>query len=153
MQEVTEITTGLKALAKELNVPILALSQLSRQVESRDDKRPQLSDLRESGSIEQDADVVLFVFREEYYLKNKEPRPGTEEHFKWQAEMEQVHGKAEVIIGKQRHGPTGTVAAAVRGERDALLRSGGAGRSARAASGDCASDGLFAAALRPMMPP
>ena len=109
MQEVTEITTGLKALAKELNVPIVALSQLSRQVENRDDKRPQLSDLRESGSIEQDADVVLFVFREEYYLKNKEPRPGTEEHFKWQTEMEVVHGKAEVIIGKQRHGPTGTV--------------------------------------------
>ena len=109
VQEVTEITTGLKALAKELNVPILALSQLSRQVESRDDKRPQLSDLRESGSIEQDADVVMFVFREEYYLKNKEPRPGTEEHFKWQTEMEPVHGKAEVIIGKQRHGPTGTV--------------------------------------------
>jgi replicative DNA helicase len=110
VQEVTEITTGLKALAKELNVPILALSQLSRQVESRDDKRPQLSDLRESGSIEQDADVVLFVFREEYYLKNKEPRLGTEEYFKWQAEMELVHGKAEVIIGKQRHGPTGTIA-------------------------------------------
>jgi replicative DNA helicase len=109
VQEVTEITTGLKALAKELHVPILALSQLSRQVESRDDKRPQLSDLRESGSIEQDADVVLFVFREEYYLKNKEPRPGTEEHFKWIAEMEAVHGKAEVIIGKQRHGPTGTI--------------------------------------------
>ncbi len=109
VQEVTEITTGLKALAKELNVPILALSQLSRQVESRDDKRPQLSDLRESGSIEQDADVVLFVFREEYYLKNKEPRPGTEEHFKWMTEMEAVHGKAEVIIGKQRHGPTGTI--------------------------------------------
>jgi replicative DNA helicase len=109
VQEVTEITTGLKALAKELNVPILALSQLSRQVESRDDKRPQLSDLRESGSIEQDADVVLFVYREEYYLKNKEPRPGTEEHFKWMAEMEAVHGKAEVIIGKQRHGPTGTI--------------------------------------------
>ena len=109
VQEVTEITTGLKALAKELNVPILALSQLSRQVESRDDKRPQLSDLRESGSIEQDADVVLFVFREEYYLKNKEPRPGTEEHFKWMTEMEVVHGKAEVIIGKQRHGPTGTI--------------------------------------------
>jgi len=106
---VTEITTGLKTLAKELNVPVLALSQLSRQVESRDDKRPQLSDLRESGSIEQDADVVLFVFREEYYLKNKEPRMGTEEHFKWMAEMEQVHGKAEVIIGKQRHGPTGTI--------------------------------------------
>jgi replicative DNA helicase len=110
VQEVTEITTGLKTLAKELNVPILALSQLSRQVESRDDKRPQLSDLRESGSIEQDADVVLFVFREEYYLKNKEPRPGTEEYFKWQADMEMVHGKAEVIIGKQRHGPTGTIA-------------------------------------------
>ena len=109
VQEVTEITTGLKALAKELNVPILALSQLSRQVENRDDKRPQLSDLRESGSIEQDADVVLFVFREEYYLKNKEPRAGTDEHFKWQTDMEAVHGKAELIIGKQRHGPTGTV--------------------------------------------
>src|ERR1700704_1600211 len=109
VQEVTEITTSLKALAKELNVPILALSQLSRQVENRDDKRPQLSDLRESGSIEQDADVVMFVFREEYYLRNREPRVGTEEHFKWQAEMEAVHGKAEVIIGKQRHGPTGTV--------------------------------------------
>jgi replicative DNA helicase len=109
VQEVTEITTSLKALEKELNVPILALSQLSRQVESRDDKRPQLSDLRESGSIEQDADVVLFVFREEYYLSNKEPRPGTEEHVKWQTEMALVHGKAELIIGKQRHGPTGTV--------------------------------------------
>jgi replicative DNA helicase len=109
VQEITEITTGLKALAKELNVPILALSQLSRQVESRDDKRPQLSDLRESGSIEQDADVVLFVFREEYYLKNRKPKEGTEEFFKWQAEMEQVAGRAEVIIGKQRHGPTGTV--------------------------------------------
>jgi replicative DNA helicase len=109
VQEVTEITTKLKALAKELNVPILALSQLSRAVENRDDKRPQLSDLRESGSIEQDADVVLFVFREEYYLKNKEPRMGTEEYFKWQTEMEAVHGRAEVIIGKQRHGPTGTV--------------------------------------------
>ncbi|PSC05702.1 replicative DNA helicase [Alsobacter soli] len=109
VQELTEITTGLKALAKELVVPIIALSQLSRQVENRDDKRPQLSDLRESGSIEQDADVVLFVYREEYYLKNKEPKMGTEEHFKWQAEMEQIHGRAEVIIGKQRHGPTGTV--------------------------------------------
>ncbi len=109
VQEVTEITTNLKALAKELNVPILALSQLSRQVESRDDKRPQLSDLRESGSIEQDADVVMFVFREEYYLKNREPRAGTEEFFKWQSEMEAVHGRAEVIIGKQRHGPTGSV--------------------------------------------
>ncbi|MGL4729670.1 MAG: replicative DNA helicase [Bosea sp. (in: a-proteobacteria)] len=109
VQELTEITTSLKALAKELNVPVVALSQLSRQVESRDDKRPQLSDLRESGSIEQDADVVMFVYREEYYLKNREPKPGTEEHFKWQAEMEQSHGRAEVIIGKQRHGPTGTV--------------------------------------------
>src|SRR5215470_5296026 len=110
VQEVTEITTNLKALAKELAVPIVALSQLSRQVENRDDKRPQLSDLRESGSIEQDADVVLFVFREEYYLRNREPRAGTEEHFKWQTEMEAAHGKAEVIVGKQRHGPTGTVA-------------------------------------------
>jgi replicative DNA helicase len=109
VQEVTEITTSLKALAKELNVPILALSQLSRQVESRDDKRPQLSDLRESGSIEQDADVVMFVFREEYYLANKEPRAGTAEYEKWQLDMSLVHGKAEVIIGKQRHGPTGTV--------------------------------------------
>jgi replicative DNA helicase len=109
VQELTEITTGLKALAKELSVPILALSQLSRQVEQRDDKRPQLSDLRESGSIEQDADVVMFVYREEYYLKNKEPRPGTEEHMTWMNEMERSHGRAEVIIGKQRHGPTGTV--------------------------------------------
>jgi replicative DNA helicase len=110
VQEITEITTSLKALAKELSVPIIALSQLSRQVENRDDKRPQLSDLRESGSIEQDADVVLFVYREEYYLQSKEPRPGTDEHAKWMAEMAAVHGKAEVIIGKQRHGPTGTVA-------------------------------------------
>ncbi|GMO18699.1 MULTISPECIES: replicative DNA helicase [Bradyrhizobium] len=109
VQEITEITTSLKALAKELNVPIIALSQLSRQVESRDDKRPQLSDLRESGSIEQDADVVLFVYREEYYLAMKEPRPGTPEHEKWQLDMSLAHGKAEVIIGKQRHGPTGTV--------------------------------------------
>src|SRR5690242_17776357 len=116
VQEVTEITTSLKALAKELVVPIIALSQLSRQVENRDDKRPQLSDLRESGSIEQDADVVMFVFREEYYLHNREPRPGTEEHFKWQAEMEAAHGKAEVIIGKQRHGPTGTVKLHFEGE-------------------------------------
>ncbi|WGR92406.1 MULTISPECIES: replicative DNA helicase [unclassified Bradyrhizobium] len=109
VQEITEITTSLKALAKELNVPVIALSQLSRQVENRDDKRPQLSDLRESGSIEQDADVVMFVYREEYYLANKEPRPGTPEHEKWQTEMGLAHGKAEVIIGKQRHGPTGTV--------------------------------------------
>ena len=108
VQEITEITTGLKALAKELGVPIIALSQLSRQVESRDDKRPQLSDLRESGSIEQDADVVLFVYREEYYLKNKEPKPGTDEYLKWEGEMNDARGKAEVIIAKQRHGPTGT---------------------------------------------
>lgn len=110
VQELTEITTSLKALAKELEAPVVALSQLSRQVESRDDKRPQLSDLRESGSIEQDADVVMFVYRDEYYLKGKEPRPGTEEHNKWQIEMEAAHGVAELIIGKQRHGPTGTIA-------------------------------------------
>jgi replicative DNA helicase len=110
VQEVSEITTGLKALAKELNVPIIALSQLSRQVENRDDKRPQLSDLRESGSIEQDADVVMFVFREEYYVERKKPSEAhVEEMLKWQQEMSLVHGKAEVIIGKQRHGPTGTV--------------------------------------------
>ncbi|MEM8986255.1 MAG: replicative DNA helicase [Pseudomonadota bacterium] len=109
VQEVSEITQGLKALAKELNVPIIALSQLSRQVEARDDKRPQLSDLRESGSIEQDADVVMFVYREEYYVKRTQPREGTEEHFKWQSEMDAVRGLAECIIGKQRHGPIGTV--------------------------------------------
>jgi replicative DNA helicase len=110
VQEITEITTKLKALAKELNVPILALSQLSRQVESRDDKRPQLSDLRESGSIEQDADVVLFVFREEYYHQMRKPLETNREKFaEWLAEGEKVHGKAEIIIGKQRHGPTGTV--------------------------------------------
>ena len=109
VQEVTEITTGLKALAKELHVPVLAVSQLSRQVEQREDKRPQLSDLRESGSIEQDADVVLFVYREEYYLENREPAPNTEEHAKWRTNIENAHGKAEVIIGKQRHGPTGSI--------------------------------------------
>jgi replicative DNA helicase len=109
VQEVSEITVGLKALAKELNVPIIALSQLSRQVENRDDKRPQLADLRESGSIEQDADVVLFIYREEYYLARKEPRPNTQEHFDWQEQMNKFTGIAEVIIGKQRHGPTGIV--------------------------------------------
>ncbi|MGM4917791.1 replicative DNA helicase [Tardiphaga sp. 813_E8_N1_3] len=109
VQEVTEITTSLKALAKELNCPVVALSQLSRQVENREDKHPQLSDLRESGSIEQDADVVVFVYREEYYLQAKEPRTGTPEHEKWQLDMDLAHGKAEVIIAKQRHGPTGTV--------------------------------------------
>jgi replicative DNA helicase len=116
VQEITEITTGLKALAKELAVPIIALSQLSRQVESRDDKRPQLSDLRESGSIEQDADVVMFVYREEYYLKNREPKLGTEEYVKWENEMNEMRGKAEVIVAKQRHGPTGSVTLAFHGE-------------------------------------
>ena len=109
VQEITEITTGLKALAKELAVPIIALSQLSRQVEQREDKRPQLSDLRESGSIEQDADVVMFVFREEYYVERLKPPEGTAEFSEWQAKMMAVSGKAEVIIGKQRHGPVGTV--------------------------------------------
>jgi replicative DNA helicase len=110
VQEVSEITQGLKAIAKELNIPVIALSQLSRQVESRDDKRPQLSDLRESGSIEQDADVVMFVFREEYYREREKPGDHDLEGMaKWQEIMEKVHGKAEVIIGKQRHGPIGTV--------------------------------------------
>ncbi len=110
VQEVSEITQGLKAIAKELNIPVLALSQLSRQVESRDDKRPQLSDLRESGSIEQDADVVMFVFREEYYREREKPGDHDLDGMaKWQEIMEKVHGKAEVIIGKQRHGPIGTV--------------------------------------------
>ncbi|MBX9861344.1 MAG: replicative DNA helicase [Hyphomicrobium sp.] len=109
VQEITEITTGLKALAKELAVPIVALSQLSRQVEQREDKRPQLSDLRESGSIEQDADVVMFVFREEYYVERQKPREGTPEFNDWQTQMMAVSGKAEVIIGKQRHGPVGAV--------------------------------------------
>jgi replicative DNA helicase len=109
VQEISEITQGLKALAKDLNVPVLALSQLSRAVEARDDKKPQLADLRESGAIEQDADVVLFVYREEYYKARQEPREGTPEHAAWQAEMEKIHNIAEVIIGKQRHGPIGTI--------------------------------------------
>ena len=109
VQEVAEITQGLKALAKELNVPVLALSQLSRAVEQRDDKKPQLSDLRESGSIEQDADVVMFVYREEYYLEKLEPRVGTAEHVEWQEKMGLIHNLAELIIGKQRHGPTGVI--------------------------------------------
>ena len=107
--EIAEITQGLKALAKELNVPVLALSQLSRQVEQREDKKPQLADLRESGSIEQDADVVMFVFREQYYLEKQEPKLGTAEHVEWQEKMNQVHNQAEIIIGKQRHGPTGLI--------------------------------------------
>jgi replicative DNA helicase len=109
VQEVSEITTGLKALAKELNVPVLALSQLSRAVEAREDKRPQLSDLRESGSIEQDADVVMFVFREEYYVERTKPQEGTAEFQDWMAKMQLVSGRAEVIVGKHRHGPVGTV--------------------------------------------
>jgi len=109
VMEVSEITMGLKALAKELNLPVLALSQLSRAVEQRDDKRPQLSDLRESGSIEQDADVVMFVYREQYYLARKQPPDGTVEHAEWMENMERVHNLAEVIISKQRHGPTGKV--------------------------------------------
>jgi replicative DNA helicase len=109
VQEVSAITMGLKALAKELHVPVIALSQLSRQVENREDKRPQLSDLRESGSIEQDADMVMFIYRESYYLARQEPTPNTQEHFEWQEKMDKVAGMAEVIIGKQRHGPIGTV--------------------------------------------
>ena len=109
VQEISEITRSLKGIAKELNVPVLALSQLSRAVEQRDDKRPQLSDLRESGSIEQDADVVMFVYREEYYESRKQPPGGTEKHLEWQKRMDGVYNKAEVIIAKQRHGPIGTV--------------------------------------------
>ncbi|UZD92588.1 replicative DNA helicase [Cognatishimia activa] len=110
VQEIGEISMGMKAIAKELNIPVIALSQLSRTVESRDDKRPQLSDLRESGSIEQDADVVMFVFREEYYKEREKPgEHDLEKMAAWQEEMERLHAKAEVIIGKQRHGPIGTV--------------------------------------------
>jgi replicative DNA helicase len=116
VQEVSEITRGLKSVAKDLNVPVLALSQLSRQVEQREDKRPQLSDLRESGSIEQDADVVMFVYREEYYLERAEPTQREDEsnerfderHNKWKERCDKVYGIAEVIVGKQRHGPIGT---------------------------------------------
>ena len=109
VQEISEITQGLKAIAKELNVPVLAVSQLSRAVEQRDDKKPQLSDLRESGSIEQDADVVMFVYREAYYLERKEPRPATVEHAEWQAKMNEISNLAEIMISKQRHGPTGNI--------------------------------------------
>lgn len=117
VQEISEITQGLKAIAKELAIPVVALSQLSRQVESREDKRPQLSDLRESGSIEQDADVVMFVFREEYYKEREKPgEHDTEAMMKWQDEMQHLEGKAEVVIGKQRHGPIGTVDLAFEGK-------------------------------------
>ena len=109
VQEVSMITQGMKALAKELSVPVMALSQLSRQVENREDKKPQLSDLRESGSIEQDADMVMFVYRESYYLSRLEPREGTSEHLTWQEDMDKVRGLAEIVIGKQRHGPIGNV--------------------------------------------
>jgi replicative DNA helicase len=109
VQEVSQITQGLKSLAKELSVPIVALAQLSRQVENRDDKRPQLSDLRESGSIEQDADVVMFIYREAYYLGRLEPRDNTAEHLEWTEKLDQIRNVAEIIIGKQRHGPIGTV--------------------------------------------
>ncbi len=117
VNEVSEITQGMKAIAKELNIPVIALSQLSRQVENREDKRPQLSDLRESGSIEQDADVVMFVFREEYYKERE--KPGDHDLDKmaiWQDEMERLHGRAEVIIGKQRHGPIGSVDLSFEGQ-------------------------------------
>ena len=117
VQEVSEITQGLKAIAKELQIPVIALSQLSRAVESREDKRPQLSDLRESGSIEQDADVVMFVFREEYYVEREKPSDDKlDEMAKWQDRMEMLHGKAEVVIGKQRHGPIGTVGLSFEGQ-------------------------------------
>ena len=109
VQEVTQVTQGLKALAKELSVPVLALAQLSRQVENRDDKRPQLADLRESGSIEQDADVVMFIYREAYYLGRAEPKEGSAEHLAWQEKLDPIRNLAEVIIGKQRHGPIGVV--------------------------------------------
>ncbi len=109
VQEISQITQGLKAIAKELSIPVVALSQLSRQVEQRDDHKPQLSDLRESGSIEQDADVVMFVYREGYYLQRKEPREATVEHAEWQAKMNEVAHLAEIIIGKQRHGPVGKI--------------------------------------------
>ena len=117
VQEISQITQGLKAIAKELAVHVMALSQLSRQVESREDKRPQLSDLRESGSIEQDADMVMFVFRDEYYIQAQQPKIAAfeddgkfqEAMTRWQTKMEEVHNKADLIIAKQRHGPTGTI--------------------------------------------
>ncbi len=117
VEQVSEITGALKALAKELGVPIIALSQLSRQVEQREDKRPMLSDLRESGSIEQDADCVMFVYREAYYLERAEPKDGTPEHLAWQEDLSRCQGQAEAIIGKQRHGPIGTVRLAFDGDR------------------------------------
>ena len=117
VNEISEITQGLKAIAKELNIPVIALSQLSRQVENRDDTRPQLADLRESGSIEQDADVVLFVYREEYYKEREKPSDHDLEKMAiWQEEMDRLHGRAELILGKQRHGPIGTVELSFEGK-------------------------------------
>jgi replicative DNA helicase len=121
VQEVSEITQGLKAIAKELDIPVIALSQLSRAVESRDDKRPQLADLRESGSIEQDADIVMFVFREEYYKQRQQPKEGTPEHAQWMAEMAAIHGVAEVIVAKHRNGPVDTVKLQFQGELTRFL--------------------------------
>jgi replicative DNA helicase len=109
VQEISEISRGLKTLAKELQLPVIALSQLSRQVENREDKRPQLSDLRESGSIEQDADMVWFVYREDYYLAMKQPSDGHDDLEKWQEEMNRAYGQAEIIVAKQRHGSTGKI--------------------------------------------
>jgi replicative DNA helicase len=122
--EISQITQGLKALAKELAIPVLALSQLSRAVEARDDKRPQLADLRESGTIEQDADAVMFVYRDEYYLQQKEPKlvafdrddKYQEAMEKWKADMQNVYQKAELILAKQRHGPTGKIDLFFEGE-------------------------------------
>ena len=109
MKEISEITRGLKAIAKEFNIPVIALSQLSRKVEDREEKRPQLADLRESGSIEQDADLVVFLYREEYYLARTEPPEGTEKHIAWTDKMEKIHNIAEVIVAKNRHGPISRV--------------------------------------------
>ncbi len=122
--EISQITQGLKAIAKELAVPVLALSQLSRSVESREDKRPQLSDLRESGTIEQDADAVMFIYRDEYYLQAREPKivafdrddKYQEAMEKWKSDMSSVYNKAELILAKQRHGPTGKIDLFFEGE-------------------------------------
>ena len=109
VKEISEITRGLKAIAKEFNIPVIALSQLSRKVEDREEKRPQLADLRESGSIEQDADLVVFLYREEYYLARTEPPEGTEKHIAWTDKMEKIHNIAEIIVAKNRHGPISRV--------------------------------------------
>jgi replicative DNA helicase len=116
VQEITEVTKGLKTLAKELDVPVLALSQLSRGVDARDDKRPVLSDLRESGSIEQDADVVMFVYREEYYLKSREPEAGTPEHAKWMERLDRATGRADLLVEKHRHGATRSIELVFEGQ-------------------------------------